>query len=85
MALRMQCEVVPQPAFILVEDINPYHQHVDFTYFARLDDDDAQDVAGENGFSWFRPDDLTMDDVPENVREGARQALAYYGLDRNSG
>src|SRR5947209_3784275 len=31
---QMDCGVIPQPAFILIEDINPYHQHVDFIYFA---------------------------------------------------
>lgn len=79
MSARMQCQVVPQPAFILVEDINPFHQHIDFTYFARLPDDSSNDLPVENGFSWFRPDELIMDGVPENVREGARQAIAYFG------
>src|SRR5579872_3049161 len=30
----MASQVIPQPAFILVEDINPFHQHIDFIYYA---------------------------------------------------
>lgn len=83
LAARMQCGVVPQPAFILIEDINPFHQHIDFTYFARIPDD--ADLGNEpyaswqgSGFAWFAPDDLSMDDVPQNVEQGARRAIDYF-------
>lgn len=83
MAARMECGVVPQPAFILIEDINPFHQHVDFIYFARVPSgvqpspDVFADLA-ETGFAWFAPDDLPEEGVPRNVREGARLATAYF-------
>jgi len=81
LAVEMACAVVPQPAFILIENINPYHQHIDFTYFASVDGamdsiDDA--VVFQTGFRWFSPDELTMDGVPQNVREGARRAVAHF-------
>lgn len=76
----MLCAVVPQPAFILIEDINPFHQHIDFTYFAKLPD--RAEVEGnawkDNGFAWFRPDDLTMENVPQNVKVGAKQAVDFF-------
>jgi 8-oxo-dGTP pyrophosphatase MutT (NUDIX family) len=81
LADEMACGVVPQPAFILVEDINPFHQHIDFTYFALADG--AQAAAREGwerqGFRWFSPDDLAGEEgVPVNVVRGARRAIAYF-------
>src|SRR5947209_7705090 len=52
---EMACLVVPQPAFILVEDINPFHQHIDFTYFAEAPDAGETDVGQRNGFRWLSP------------------------------
>jgi 8-oxo-dGTP pyrophosphatase MutT (NUDIX family) len=82
---EMDCSVVPQPAFILVEDINPFHQHIDLTYFARLpaghDTGSPEEIWRRSGFDWFSPDELTMVDVPENVRVGARRAVAYFAAE----
>ncbi|HEX8919338.1 MAG TPA: NUDIX domain-containing protein [Chloroflexota bacterium] len=81
LSARMACDVVPQPAFILIEDINPYHQHIDFTYFALVDESTPNldgDILRQNGFQWFSPDELTMEGVPQNVREGARRAITYF-------
>jgi len=80
---EMECLVVPQPAFILVEDINLFHQHIDFTYFARVPDSCAQDERArsrweEAGFRWFAAHELTMAGVPRNVEDGARRAVAYF-------
>jgi 8-oxo-dGTP pyrophosphatase MutT (NUDIX family) len=90
MAAEMACGVVPQPAFILVEDINPFHQHIDFTYFATLaPGDDAglelSDVCRQNGFDWFAPDELEMEGVPQNVKEGARRAIEYFASPSGTG
>jgi ADP-ribose pyrophosphatase YjhB (NUDIX family) len=75
LAEEMGAPVVPQPAFILVEDINPYHQHIDFTYFALAPD--GAEPHQESGFSWFTPGELDKPDVPENVRAGARRAAEW--------
>jgi len=77
LAAAMDCGVVAQPAFILVEQINPFHQHVDLTYFACADEGE-ESVAAESGFAWFAPEELDMEGVPQNVRVGARQAIAYF-------
>ncbi len=77
LSAAMRCAVVPQPAFILVEDINPFHQHIDFIYFATLPSGPPP-PAGE-GFEWLGLDDLRQRDrVPENVSAGARRAIDYY-------
>ncbi len=83
MSEEMKCLVVPQPAFILIEDINPFHQHIDFTYYACVPASSGTKEVGTpswqtNGFDWFPPDALTGDDVPENVRAGARRAVRYF-------
>jgi 8-oxo-dGTP pyrophosphatase MutT (NUDIX family) len=81
---EMDCGVVPQPAFILIEDINPFHQHVDFTYFARLAElheafQPEPAAVEKNGFAWFAPEQLDMEGVPTNVKQGAKRAIAYFG------
>jgi 8-oxo-dGTP pyrophosphatase MutT (NUDIX family) len=77
LAQEMECGVVPQPAFILIEDINPYHQHIDFTYFA-LVEEGGEAVRHENGFEWFELGEMEMEGVPVNVKEGARRAIEYF-------
>lgn len=83
LAVEMATGVVPQPAFILVEDINPFHQHIDFTYFARLPNGATPDeeILGVRGFRWLSLQELTMDGVPQNVHAGARRALDWYVAD----
>jgi 8-oxo-dGTP pyrophosphatase MutT (NUDIX family) len=80
---EMDCLVVPQPAFILVEDINPFHQHIDLTYFAEFptfnDGAEPSNVTLQrNGFAWFSPGDLDVDGVPQNVKAGAIRAINYF-------
>jgi 8-oxo-dGTP pyrophosphatase MutT (NUDIX family) len=78
---EMECGVVPQPAFVLVEDINPFHQHIDFIYFARLEGEEGADRSASEGrgFRWFRPEALDGEDgVPPNVVAGARRAIAHF-------
>ena len=74
---EMGAEVVPQPAFILVEDINAYHQHIDFTYFALAPN--GSEPSHDSGFSWFTLNELDGPDIPENVRDGARRAVEWAG------
>ena len=76
LAESMQSMVVPQPAFILVEDINPYHQHIDFIYYA-----DASNLASDDvldGFEWLGRPELDREHLPQNVREGALRAIEYF-------
>ena len=76
LAWEMQVGVIPQPAFILVEDINPFHQHIDFTYFAQAEG--GQEPAPDSGFRWISVDDMEAANVPPNVSAGARRAVEYF-------
>ena len=79
LASEMGCGVVPQPAFILVEDINAFHQHTDFIYFAQLpSEDNGQPPEVRAGFSWLWLEELAMEGVPRNVKAGARRALDFF-------
>lgn len=79
LAQEMGCGVVPQPDCILVEDINPYHQHVDFIYLAHVPGLEAGEFPPVRaGFRWLAPEELTMDRVPRNVVVGARRAVQFY-------
>jgi 8-oxo-dGTP pyrophosphatase MutT (NUDIX family) len=80
MSREMGCLVVPQPAFILVEDINPFHQHIDFVYYAQVPQDEDP-VPVHEEFVWMGPADLDRDGVPQNVKDGARRAVAFYRSD----
>jgi len=89
MAELMECGVVPQPAHILVEDINPFHQHIDFIYYAKLptgestaSDHESEQFWQEHGFALLPLHALAMDGVPQNVRVVAEQAVEYF---RNAG
>lgn len=79
MSAEMDCPVVPPPAFILVEPINPFHQHIDFVYFARVcphvpvNEEDLE----RRGFRWLAPEDLFMEGVPQNVVAGAERAIRW--------
>lgn len=75
LAREMGALVVPQPAFILVEDINPFHQHIDFTYYALAGE--GEEPREGSGFFWYTPDQLDGPEVPENVRAGAARAIRW--------
>lgn len=75
LANEMHARVVAQPAFVLVEDINPFHQHIDFIYYALAPL--GQEPGGEGGFQWFAPGTLPTEGVPENVRAGAERAVTW--------
>ncbi|HZU12207.1 MAG TPA: NUDIX domain-containing protein [Chloroflexota bacterium] len=74
---ELTVRVVAQPAHILVEDINPYHQHVDMIYYALAPTGTIPDVGVRQGFRWMAPDDLPSDAVPPDLAAGIRLALAW--------
>jgi 8-oxo-dGTP pyrophosphatase MutT (NUDIX family) len=74
LSVEMDSLVVPQPAFILVEEIKPHlhapqdqdsegwlepaHQHIDLVYYAQVRTDQLPEIATNNGFTWCRLHDL---------------------------
>ena len=72
-------ELVP-PAHLLLEDINPFHQHIDFVYFARAFSaelgSDAEEAAT---LRWVALDEMADLGVPDDVRALTEKALNALG------
>jgi 8-oxo-dGTP pyrophosphatase MutT (NUDIX family) len=66
-----------RPVHILLEQINPFHQHIDLIYYASVNgpvqlDPDADETTQ---LRWFTAADLAQTDMPVNVRVCALEAL----------
>lgn len=69
--------VLKQPQCILLEDINPFHQHIDFNYFARASTDVLSPRAGEAAtMRWLSLEEVNALDAPDDVKRLAAEALA---------
>ncbi|MCF7800704.1 MAG: NUDIX domain-containing protein [Candidatus Marinimicrobia bacterium] len=67
---------LPPPRHILLENINPYHQHIDLIYFARAHSEQLKPHDGESTtIRWFTEEDLADQDLTEDVRTLAKTAL----------
>ena len=67
---------LPRPRHILLENINTFHQHIDFIYFARAFSDEIQPDEGESTqVKWFAAEDLSDPNLTEDVRKLAHEAL----------
>jgi len=64
------------PVAVLLENINEFHQHVDFIYFAKSDSDVVTPEDGEsNEFKWFSITNLKEGNIPKDVLELSIQAI----------
>ena len=73
-------EVLPQPHYILLEDITPGHQHIDLIYFARVIGGNLAHAEREAiNARWYSWEDLDEPDIAEDMRELGRQAIASVG------
>lgn len=65
------------PACILLEDIEPGHQHIDLIYFARTVDDRPPQVDQREAarLRWCTWDELAAEDIEEDIRVLGRQAI----------
>jgi len=60
---------LPGPRHLLLENINPFHQHIDMIYFAKADSFDATPDSGESlELKWFSVDDLAGDEIENDIR-----------------
>jgi len=67
---------LPRPWHILLENINPYHQHIDLIYFAEAFSDEVRPDEGESTeVWWFTIDELSDPNLTEDVRILAREAI----------
>ena len=73
-------EPLLRPARLILEDINPHHQHMDFIYYARATTGELRpDEAETDELRWFTADQLGPLDAPANVKALAREALQLLG------
>jgi len=65
------------PACILLEDIEPGHQHIDLIYFARTIDDRLPQLNEREAarFRWCTWEELSAEDIAEDIRFLGRQAI----------
>jgi len=65
-----------RPFHIILEDINPYHQHIDFIYYATASTDILLPGDGETRhLKWLTKHELEKMDLCDNVKICAHEAL----------
>ena len=70
--------VLTQPSCILLEDIEPGHQHIDLIYFAEVSGS-GEVVLNEREaarFRWYDCEQLQGDEIAEDIRHLGRRAVA---------
>jgi 8-oxo-dGTP pyrophosphatase MutT (NUDIX family) len=72
-----------RPAHILLEQINPFHQHIDLIYYASVSGPVRLVPAAEETTTlrWFTATDLAETDMPVNVRVCGLEALRLLTMD----
>jgi 8-oxo-dGTP pyrophosphatase MutT (NUDIX family) len=69
-----------RPAHMLLINMNPYHQHIDFIFFATSETNHVQPLDGESAqLFWYTKDEILTAATPENVRRLALEALELLG------
>jgi ADP-ribose pyrophosphatase YjhB (NUDIX family) len=66
-----------RPMHILLEDINQFHQHIDFIYYASAKSDKVSPQNGETkNLKWFTGDEVKeLEGAPENVKALSLEAI----------
>ena len=66
-----------RPMHILLENINPFHQHIDFIYYATANTFEVSPQDGEtNNLRWFTPDEIKkFEGAPDNVKALSLEAV----------
>ncbi len=67
-----------RPMYILLENINEFHQHIDFIYYAKAMTSKVSSQNGEtDNLKWFTADEIKeLDDCPKNVKVISLEAIA---------
>lgn len=70
-----------RPMHILLEDVNQFHQHIDFIYYAKSDTDELKPQNGETtNLKWFTVDEIrALEGVPGNVKALSLEAIELLG------
>lgn len=66
-----------RPMHILLENINEFHQHIDFIYYAKADTFDVDSQEGESDdLKWFTADEIRkLEGCPENTKILSSEAI----------
>ncbi len=69
-----------RPMHTLLININAFHQHIDFIFYAQAATDQVAPAKGESAaLHWFSRDEILAATMPENVRILALEALELLG------
>jgi len=66
-----------RPMHILLENINQFHQHIDFIYYAKADTFEVNSQDGEtDDLKWFTIDEIQkLDGTPDNIKTLSLEAI----------
>lgn len=71
------------PARVMLHDINKYHQHIDFSFYATTDTFKLKPAIKESKkLRWFTAEEIKKIDVPKNVKIRAFEALKIFRINR---
>ena len=70
-----------RPMHILLENINPFHQHIDFVYYATSESDVLNPQKGEStNLKWLTPEEIkNIENAPGNVKALSFEAVNLLG------
>ena len=69
-----------RPMHILLENINKYHQHIDFIYYAKANTFETRPQDGESdNLKWLTANEIKkLNNCPENVKVLSLEAIALF-------
>lgn len=70
-----------RPSLITLHNINVFHQHIDFAYFATIRRNKVKPKKGESkNLRWFSLEEVRSLNMPEDARIRALKALEILGV-----
>ena len=67
---------IPGPRHLLLENINPFHQHIDMIYFARAESFEVTPGEGESlKLRWFTERELEGVEIENDIRILGQEAI----------
>jgi len=67
---------IPGPRHLLLENINPFHQHIDMIYFARASSYQVTPDSGESlELKWFTTEELEGPDIENDIKILGQEAI----------
>lgn len=67
---------IPGPRHLLLENINPFHQHIDMIYFAKASSYEVNPDSNESqDLKWFTTEELQSDEIENDIRILGEEAI----------